>query len=70
MLEDRDNVRETFVEGRDIAVARLDEKLAQPVNERMCHLVSDDVMREAGEDGLARQVRPWVLPIRAEIAEQ
>ena len=58
MLEQRDDVGEALVERQHVDVGRLEEIAAQAVHDGVRHLVGDDVVRQAGEDGLARQVRP------------
>ena len=49
---------------------RLDEILAQTVDEGVRHLVGDDVVRQAREDFLPRQVRSGVLFVGAEVPEE
>jgi hypothetical protein len=70
VLEEGDDVGERFVEGEHIRVARFGEIGVQPVQERVRGLVRDDVVREAGKDQAARQVRPGVLGDRWKIAEE
>lgn len=44
MLEDRDDVGESLVEGEDILVGRLQRARAQAVDEGVGYLVGDDVV--------------------------
>ena len=70
VLEDGHDVRESFVEGEDVRVRRLEQPRPQPVDHRMRGLVRDDVLGEAGEDGLAREVGPHLAVGSTEVAEQ
>ena len=43
---------------------------ARPVNDRVRHLMSDDVVAKAGEDRLLRDVGAGIIGIRVEITKQ
>jgi len=70
MLEDGHDVGEALVEGEDVAVRGLEVARAEAVDESVRHLVCDDVVREAGEDRLAREVRAGVFVVGAKVAEE
>ena len=70
VLEDSDDVGEALVEGRHVAVAGLGEIFAQSIDESMRHFVSDDVVREAGENVLAGEIRSGILLVGAEVPEE
>jgi hypothetical protein len=57
------------MEGQYVAVGRIVEAVPQPVNDRVRGLVRDNVLGQAGEDGLARQVGPRILGVGGEVAE-
>ena len=62
MLEQGDDVGERLVEGVDIGIARLVEARMHAVEQRVRHLVRDDVVREAGEHRVARRVVGVLAP--------
>ena len=70
MLEERDNVGKRFVERQHVPVARLDEARVQPVQQRVRGLVSDHVVRKAGEHHAAGKVTSRIGRRGGEIAEQ
>jgi hypothetical protein len=70
VLEDGDDVGESLVKAEDVAVRGLEVARPQAVDERVRHLVGDDVVREAAEDGLPREVRARLLLVGPKVAEE
>ena len=70
MLEQRDDIRKALVESRHVDIGGFEEVVPQPVDDRVSHFMRDDVVAQAGEDGLARNVGAGIFEIRVEIAEQ
>ncbi len=70
MQEQRGEIGEGLVERQHFGVGRFREEGANAVDDGMRHLVRDDVVREAGEHALPRQVVALVLFRGLEIAEQ
>src|SRR6266566_4680866 len=69
MLKERDDVGEGFVERGAIEARCLGEMLPNSVQDRVRDLVCDNVMREAGENDLPRQLSN-IAGLVAKIAEQ
>ena len=69
MLEQRDNVGESFMERRHVEIGPLRVAGMQAVQERMGRLVRDDVMRDDVENHRAAHYRAAAVGGR-EIAEQ
>ena len=53
MLEQRDDVGETFVERQRVLIDRLDRSTTHSVEDRMRRFVGDDVLRKTSEDPLS-----------------
>ena len=70
VLEERDEVRERLVEGEHVGIARLVEAAVHAVEQRVRHLVRDDVVGEAGEDGERRRAGSFRAHRRGEVAEE
>ena len=70
VLEEGNDVGKGLVEGGDVDVRRTGELVAKSVDEGVGRLVDDDVVGEAGEDGLAGKIRPDVPSFSGEVAEQ
>src|SRR3954464_9102638 len=70
MTEERRQVREGFVKGWNVDVGRFHEVSANAVDDRMGRLMGNDVVGQAGEDRLARQVFAGVGQTCPKIAEQ
>ena len=70
VAEQRDDVGKTLVECRNVLIGLLGEVAADAVDDRVRRLVNHDVVRQAGEDGLPRQVAPRILAVGAEVAEE
>ena len=70
VLEERDEIRERLVEGEHVGVARLVEAAVDAVEQRVCHLVRDDVVAEAGEDVERCRAGSFRPHRRGEVAEQ
>src|SRR5262249_48804474 len=56
MLEYRNDVRESFVEGQRVGGRRLRKPAVQSIEQRMGGLMADDVMRQAAENRPTRQI--------------
>ena len=69
VLEQRHDVGERLVERGRVRAGRLEEEATLAIDEGVRRLVGDDVVREAGEDGLAGQVHARIGAGRLEIAE-
>ena len=61
--EERDEIGEPFVERRHVDVGRIEERRAQPVEQRVRRLVRDDVVaeRRADEAALQREARGFLV---------
>ena len=70
MLKKRHQIGEGLMKGRGVLVGRLHEEVALAVNERVGGFVRDDVVRKAGEHGLAREVESRIGHRRREVAEE
>ncbi len=70
MLEQRDDVGERLVEGRHVRVRGLLEAAVQAVQQRMRHLVGNDVARQAREHHRARRRRIAFTRFGREVSEQ
>ena len=70
VLHQGHDVGECFVEGQGVGVARLDESMVHPVEQRVGGLVGDDVVRQAGEYSPARQISARSLHRGREVAEK
>ena len=70
MLEQRDDVGERLVEGEHVGVARLVEAPVDAVEQRVRHLVGDDVVAQAGEDRQRRRAGSVRSDRRREVAEE
>ena len=70
MREQRAQVREALVEGQHVGIGGLREVGADAVDDRVGHLVRDDVLRQAGEDALAGKVAALAALVGGEEAEQ
>ncbi len=49
MLEEGDDVGESFVEGEDVRIGRLAETAVQAVKQSMRRLMGDDIVRESAK---------------------
>jgi len=63
VLEQRSPSPRMLVECRNIHVGLFEEVASQTIDDRVRHLVHDDVVREAGENRLARQVAAGILAV-------
>ena len=70
VLEDGDDVGEGLVEGDHVDVGGLEHAAVHAVEDRVRHLVGDDVVRQAAEDDAARQLVARIGRRRVEVAEQ
>ena len=70
VLEQRSQVRECLVECRNIHVGLFEKIASQTIDDRVRHLVHDDVVREAGENRLARQVAAGILAVGDKIPKE
>ena len=70
VLEDGDDVGERLVEGDHVRIARVEHAAMHAVEDRVRHLVRDDVVREAGEDDAAGKLVARVGRRGVEVAEQ
>ena len=70
MSKQRRQVGKSFMKRRNVDVGRLHEIFAYSVDNGMRRFVGNDVVRQAGEDGLSRQIAPRLGAAGLEIAEQ
>ena len=69
-LQQRDDVRETLMERGHVRVGVLEVPVMDRIQDRVRHLVGDDVRAQAREDETARIVGALALIGGGEIAEQ
>src|SRR4030095_5873171 len=60
VLKERDDVRERLVKRERRGVGRLHVVRVNTVQNRVCRLVGDDVLREAREDHATRKIAPRI----------
>ena len=70
VLKQSDGVGERFVEGQNVGVTVLDEPPVKTVQNRVTQLVDDHIVRQAGEDGPAREVVARRIARGREVTEQ
>ena len=56
MLKQGHDIGERLVKGQNVRIARLDEPMVHAVEQRVCRLVGDDVVRQARENRSTWQV--------------
>ena len=68
MQKDRDEIGKSLVKRQNVGIGREPKTCAHPIEQSMCCLVGNNVVRKAGEDASARKIAA-VRSIGVEVAE-